>query len=66
MSKPERKGDVRYKYRDYLEWDGPKRWKLLEGLPYMLASPSPLHQQIVLQLGTELFSLMSERAQNAR
>ncbi|MBF8377624.1 hypothetical protein IW967_07060 [Alicyclobacillus mali] len=48
MSKPERKGDVRYTYRDYLEWDGPERWELIEGVPYMLASPSPLHQPIVL------------------
>ncbi|MDI9258725.1 MULTISPECIES: Uma2 family endonuclease [Alicyclobacillus] len=53
MSKPERTSDVRYTYREYVEWDGPERWELIEGVPYLLASPSPLHQQIVLQLGAE-------------
>ncbi|SIS93964.1 MULTISPECIES: Uma2 family endonuclease [Alicyclobacillus] len=53
MPKPERKDDVRYTYRDYVAWDGPERWELIQGVPYMLASPSPLHQQIVLQLGAE-------------
>ncbi len=32
-----------YTVRDYEKWEG--NWELIEGIPYALASPSPLHQR---------------------
>ncbi|GGJ06926.1 hypothetical protein GCM10010885_15100 [Alicyclobacillus cellulosilyticus] len=53
MAKPKRDRSEAYTYADYLTWDGPERWELIDGIPYMLASPTPEHQQVVLQLGAE-------------
>lgn len=36
-----------YSYRDYLQWDEKHRYELIEGVPYLLASPSVAHQRIV-------------------
>ncbi len=54
MPKPERDRSTRYTYADYVTWEGPERWELVDGVPYLMASPSAQHQQIVLQLGAEL------------
>ncbi|MCL6627366.1 Uma2 family endonuclease [Alicyclobacillus shizuokensis] len=53
MAKPAKDRSVHYTYEDYLTWDGPERWELVDGVPYMMASPTPVHQQIALQLATE-------------
>lgn len=37
----------KYTYEDYLKWDDSNRYELIEGIPYLLASPSVLHQTIV-------------------
>jgi Uma2 family endonuclease len=34
----------RYTIRDYERWEGD--WELIEGVPYALASPTPLHQRV--------------------
>ena len=53
MPKPTTNQAQPYTYEDYLTWDGPERWELIDGVPYMMASPTPEHQQIALQLGAE-------------
>ena len=53
MPKPKRDRSETYTYQDYLTWDGPERWELFDGVPYMMASPTPEHQDIVLQLAVE-------------
>ena len=40
----------RYTYADYLEWEGPERYQLINGEAYMMASPSVSHQAIVREL----------------
>lgn len=35
-----------YSYADYLTWDECERWELLEGVPYMQATPLRIHQEI--------------------
>jgi len=35
-----------FSYADYLTWNDNKRWELIEGVPYNLASPSDIHQAI--------------------
>lgn len=47
---PKPRNDRRYTYQDYITWDGPERWELLDGFPYMMASPTPKHQQVLGEL----------------
>lgn len=53
VSKPKTDQTETYTYEDYLTWDGPERWELIDGVPYLLASPVPEHQQVAIQLGAE-------------
>jgi Uma2 family endonuclease len=39
-----------YTYADYLEWDDGKRYELIDGTAYMMASPSTDHQIISMEL----------------
>lgn len=41
-----------YTYRDYCTWDDAERWELLDGIPYLMASPTPEHQSILLNIAT--------------
>lgn len=39
--------DAKYIYADYLKWDGPQRYELVEGVPYLMApGPTTEHQRI--------------------
>ena len=42
--------DGKYTYLDYTTWDGSERWELIEGVPHMMASPTPEHQHILGEL----------------
>ena len=53
MASPKTDRSERYTYADYLTWDGDERWELIDGVPYLMASPIPEHQQAALQLGAE-------------
>lgn len=46
--------DKKYTYADYLTWDDDHRYELIDGVPYMLASPSSDHQEICAELITQL------------
>lgn len=46
LPKPEQK----YSYADYLTWNEDERWEILDGVPYMQAAPSRIHQEISLSL----------------
>ena len=46
----ENKKNGNYTYEDYLSWDGDERYELIDGWAYLMASASPLHQEIVLNL----------------
>ena len=50
MPKPKLDRSETYTYEDYLTWDGPERWELIDGVPYLMASPVPGHQTILLNL----------------
>ena len=54
LPKPEQK----YSYADYLTWDEDERWEIIDGIPYMQAAPSRIHQEIsgelYLQFGSYL------------
>ena len=36
----------RYTYADYCTWDDDNRWELIEGVPYAMAAPAILHQEV--------------------
>ena len=44
------KSEQIYSYVDYLTWDEDVRWELLDGIPYMQAAPSRIHQEMSLSL----------------
>ena len=48
MPSPQEEG--KYSYADYLTWPEDERWEIINGIPYMQASPSPIHQEILVGL----------------
>ncbi len=44
------KQEQKYSYADYLTWDENERWELLDGVPYMQAAPSRIHQEILVEI----------------
>ena len=36
-----------FTYADYCKWDGSERWELIDGIPYAMAAPRPVHQEVV-------------------
>jgi Uma2 family endonuclease len=44
--------------QDYLSWPDSPRYELIDGQPYMLASPSPEHQAILGQLHVQFHALL--------
>lgn len=50
MSKPKMDQTETYTYEDYLTWDESERWELIDGVPYLMASPTPAHQLIIGEL----------------
>jgi len=43
----------RYTYADYLKWEGPERFQLINGEVFQMASPSVAHQALQVELLTE-------------
>jgi Uma2 family endonuclease len=43
----------RYTYADYLEWEGPERYELINGEVFQMASPSVTHQGILMGLSSK-------------
>lgn len=50
-----------YTYEDYLTWTGPEQWELIDGVPYMMASPTPEHQEILLNLASLFHAYLQEK-----
>ena len=43
----------RFTYADYLEWEGPQRYQLINGEAFMMASPSVPHQAVLMELSLQ-------------
>ncbi|OPZ83812.1 MAG: hypothetical protein BWY74_04370 [Firmicutes bacterium ADurb.Bin419] len=54
LPRPEQK----YSYVDYLTWDENERWEILDGVPYMQAAPSRIHQEISMELATQFHTYL--------
>ena len=46
----------RYTYADYLKWEGPERYQIINGEVFMMASPSVAHQAILMDLSIQFYS----------
>ena len=46
-------GKRRYTYADYLEWEGPERFQLINGEVFQMASPSVIHQAFLMELSLQ-------------
>ena len=51
----------RYTYADYEEWDEWFRCELIDGIVYMMSSPSVWHQDVVLEIGARLRESLNGR-----
>ena len=40
----------KYSYADYLTWPEGERWEIIDGIAYMQSAPSPIHQEILVNL----------------
>ena len=43
----------RYTYADYLTWEGKERYQLINGEVFQMASPSVIHQAILMGLSSK-------------
>jgi len=46
----------RYTYADYLEWEGPERFQLINGEVFQMASPSVTHQALLGELSIQFYN----------
>ena len=48
----------RYTYGDIMAWEDGKRYELYDGVPLALASPTDVHQLILMELGAQLHGFL--------
>ena len=51
----------RYTYADYLEWEGPQRYQLLNGEVFQMASPSVAHQALLMGLSMQFGNWLQDK-----
>lgn len=54
--------DTKYNYQDLLNWNGPERYELIEGVPVLLASPSRVHQEILTELVRQIANYLDGKS----
>lgn len=47
-----------FTYGDYCNWSEDERWELIDGQAYAMSAPSRVHQEIVLELGTQIHNYL--------
>jgi Uma2 family endonuclease len=53
--------DSRFTYADYLEWEGPERYEIVNGEAFMMASPTVEHQAIITELLVQLANFLHDK-----
>lgn len=51
-----------YSYADYLTWPEDERWEIIDGVAYLQAAPSPVHQEILVSLLTQFYNYLSGKS----
>lgn len=49
----------KYSFADYLTWSEDERWELVDGVPYMQAAPSPIHQEVLNNINVQFHNYLS-------
>lgn len=44
----------KYTYKDYMTWPEDQRWEIIDGIAYMQAVPTPMHQEILMELSKQI------------
>ncbi len=52
----------KYSYADYLNWSEDEGWEILDGVTYMQAAPSRIHQEISMELATQFHTYLKGKA----
>ncbi len=60
MPLPQEEGN--YSYADYLTWPEDERWEIIDGIAYMQAAPSPIHQEISGGLFAQFHNYLSGKS----
>lgn len=55
------KSEQNYSYDDYLNWDENERWEIIDGVPYMQAAPSRMHQEILMELARQISNYLTDK-----
>ncbi|MBP1760015.1 MAG: hypothetical protein H6Q63_932 [Firmicutes bacterium] len=51
---PLSKEEKLFTYADYLTYPEGERWEIIDGVSYMQAAPSPIHQEILMELSKQI------------
>ncbi|GAB6174145.1 hypothetical protein JCM15765_36230 [Paradesulfitobacterium aromaticivorans] len=49
----------KYTYADYLTWPEDERWEIIDGIPYMQAAPTPVHQEVLTELVRQIANYLT-------
>ena len=50
--------NMRYTYAEYLRWNDDIRYELIDGVPYMMAAPSRMHQKVSGEIFRQLSNFL--------
>lgn len=53
--------DREYSYADYLTWPEGERCEIIDGIAYMQAAPSPIHQEVLVSLVAQIYSYLLDK-----
>ena len=56
------KQENRYTYADYVQWNDPNRWEIIDGVPYMMPRPDTIHQSISMNLIGEIGNFLKGKS----
>ncbi len=48
----------KYSFADYLTWPENERWEIIDGVPYMQAAPSPIHQEVLNNINVQFHNYL--------
>lgn len=61
MSLPEESLNKKYSYSDYLTWPEEERWDIIDGVPYMHATPLRIHQEVSGELFYQIRNYLKDK-----
>ncbi|WP_092335780.1 Uma2 family endonuclease [Desulfosporosinus hippei] len=50
-----------YTFRDYLTYPEDERWEIIDGVPFMQASPTPVHQEVLTELVRQMANYLTDK-----